>query len=378
MIEQSGMPSLNIIISNQLSKVAAETTMDLQGLVSSMKDSGMSDKAIKDMLMNDLTSGGRVFGNFRNQVKNTVKSGVGISASNSSRASFESAGVKEYRWVAVGDKNVCPDCERRNGDIGDMEFWKTVGLPQSGFSICRYNCRCQLLPSDYAGEDLDKPILKKEFKKEKLIKNKEANDILNKLDDPKEALKVARSLANGIEKGNMPERFLVDYFVDELKLNPVEANLISKEIKKIPQDLSKYINNVPGELDDFLFDMDKWTRGVDFKARDSAVDYFWDQKELRDYLHADLITNLRASGSNIKSIESFRNTTHKLYRSGTTLDGNNSFLFDKGGAINYNKRFGADSIIEIEVKGENIIPTTSGAGEVVVHTEDIISEKILK
>ena len=154
------MPSLNIIISNQLSKVAAETTMDLQGLVSSMKDSGMTDKAIKDMLMNDLTSGGRVFGNFRNQVKNTVKSGVGISASNSSRASFESAGVKEYRWVAVGDKNVCPDCERRNGDIGDMEFWKTVGLPQSGFSICRYNCRCQLLPSDYAGEDLTEPILK--------------------------------------------------------------------------------------------------------------------------------------------------------------------------------------------------------------------------
>lgn len=154
------MPSLNIIISNQLSKVAAETTMDLQGLVSSMKDSGMTDKAIKDMLMNDLTSGGRVFGNFRNQVKNTVKSGVGISASNSSRASFESAGVKEYRWVAVGDKNVCIDCERRNGDIGSMEFWKTVGLPQSGFSICRYNCRCQLLPSDYAGEDLTEPILK--------------------------------------------------------------------------------------------------------------------------------------------------------------------------------------------------------------------------
>lgn len=157
------MPDLSLTISNQLSKVAAETTMDLEGLVSTMKQSGMSDSEIKTMLMNDLTGGGRLFGNFRNQIKNTVKTGVGISASNSSRTSFESAGITEYRWVAIGDKSVCIDCERRSGDIGSMEFWKNVGLPQSGFSICRYNCRCQLLPSNYKGEKLDKPLIKKDM-----------------------------------------------------------------------------------------------------------------------------------------------------------------------------------------------------------------------
>ena len=155
------MPDLTLIITNQLSKVATETSMDLQGLVSTMKQSGMSDKEIKSMLMNDLTGGGRLFGNYRNQVKNTVRTGIGISASNGSRNSFESAGITEYRWVAVGDKSVCADCDRRSGEIESMDFWKNVGLPQSGFSICRYNCRCQLIPADYKKEDLDKPILKK-------------------------------------------------------------------------------------------------------------------------------------------------------------------------------------------------------------------------
>ena len=156
------MPDLNILIGNQLDQVATETTTTLQGLVSNMKANGMSDKEIKSVLMNDLTGNGRIFGGYRNQVKNTVKSGIGASANNASMKSFEAAGVKEYRWVAVGDKNVCADCLPRNGEVADMEFWKAVGLPQSGFSICRYNCRCQLVPSDYKGEDIKEPILKRD------------------------------------------------------------------------------------------------------------------------------------------------------------------------------------------------------------------------
>ena len=61
---------------------------------------------------------------------------------------------------------MCTDCERRSGEVETMDFWKTVGLPQSGFSICRYNCRCQLIPEKYIqgvdDEDLEKPILIKD------------------------------------------------------------------------------------------------------------------------------------------------------------------------------------------------------------------------
>jgi hypothetical protein len=41
-----------------------------------------------------------------------------------------------------------------------MEFFETIGLPASGFSVCTTNCRCQLLPQTYKGENLDKPLVK--------------------------------------------------------------------------------------------------------------------------------------------------------------------------------------------------------------------------
>ena len=110
------MPNMEIIVGTQLSNVAAQTTLDIQGIVTSMKASGMSNSAIKDTLMADLTGGGRLFGNYRNQVKNTVKTGIGMAGSNASRSTFTKAGVDQFQWVSVGDGKVCPDCEPRHGD----------------------------------------------------------------------------------------------------------------------------------------------------------------------------------------------------------------------------------------------------------------------
>ena len=87
------MPDMQIILTNELSKIAAQTSLSLEGLVSSMRNSGMSNEAIKQTLVNDLTSGGRLFGNFRNQIKNTVKNGVEMSGNNGSMGTFENAGV---------------------------------------------------------------------------------------------------------------------------------------------------------------------------------------------------------------------------------------------------------------------------------------------
>ena len=156
--------SLSINIGNQLSKNSAETTLSLEELIVGMSQSGMDKSQIKQVLMDDLTSGGRLFGTYKNNVKNTVKNGMNMAAGEASRSTFEEAGVQEYRWVSSGDASVCPDCERRHGDIESMEFWKNVGLPASGFSLCRFACNCQLVPATYEGENLDKPLLKTEKK----------------------------------------------------------------------------------------------------------------------------------------------------------------------------------------------------------------------
>ena len=151
---------MEIIVGTQLSNVAAQTTLDIQGIVTSMKASGMSNSAIKDTLMADLTGGGRLFGNYRNQVKNTVKTGIGMAGSNASRSTFTKAGVDQFQWVSVGDGKVCPDCEPRHGEVEDLKYWELIGLPQSGFSVCQQNCRCQLVPESYKGENLDKPLVR--------------------------------------------------------------------------------------------------------------------------------------------------------------------------------------------------------------------------
>ena len=120
------MPDLEIIIGNQLGNAAAGWTLTLEELVTTMRASGMEDGAIKNVLMNDLNEGGRLFGGYRNQVKNTVKNGMGMVANESSQATFEKAGIKQYEWVAVGDKSVCVDCDGRHGEEGTMEYHKTM------------------------------------------------------------------------------------------------------------------------------------------------------------------------------------------------------------------------------------------------------------
>lgn len=157
---------MEIILTTQVVNAASQTTLDLSGLITAMQSSGMSNDAIKTVLMNDLRSGGRIFGSFRNSLKNTTKNGVEYSSNQAQKNVYTDAKVPKFQWVSVGDNSVCSDCQRRHGQIEPMEYWETVGLPKSGFSICQTNCRCPMpVPESYTGENLDKPLLRKEKKK---------------------------------------------------------------------------------------------------------------------------------------------------------------------------------------------------------------------
>lgn len=154
------MPDLQITMANHISASAAQSALSIQELVTTMKTAGMADTAIRQTLLNDLNAGGPLFGSFRNKLKNTVKNGVEASSNGSANGKFTKAGVSQFQWVSVGDGKVCPDCEERHGETGTMEYFETIGLPASGFSVCTTNCRCQLLPENYKGENLDKPLVK--------------------------------------------------------------------------------------------------------------------------------------------------------------------------------------------------------------------------
>lgn len=42
------------------------------------------------------------------------------------------------------DGKYCPDCESRSGMINTKEGWAIVGMPRSGWSLCREGCGCKL------------------------------------------------------------------------------------------------------------------------------------------------------------------------------------------------------------------------------------------
>ena len=65
-------------------------------------------------------------------------------------------------------------------------------------------------------------------------------------------------------------------------------------------------------------------------------------------------------------MEEFLKSKITLYRVGTTQEGYSSFFLNKEQAISYAKRMDVDMIFSYVTEGENIIPTMSGANEVVV------------
>jgi|TARA_Y100000034_G_scaffold89462_1_gene107636 hypothetical protein len=150
---------MEIILTNQVLNAASQTTLDLGGLITAMQSSGMSNDAIKTVLMNDLSSGGRIFGSFKNSLKNTIKNGVEYGSNQAQKNIYADTNVQRFRWITAGGK-VCPDCLERHGQVEPMEYWETVGLPKSGFSICQTNCQCIVVPASYTGENLDKPLLR--------------------------------------------------------------------------------------------------------------------------------------------------------------------------------------------------------------------------
>ena len=143
---------MEIILTNNISTTAANSALTIEGLVGQLTASGMSKSAIKQTLLSDLQSGGAIFGSFKNGTASSIRNGVENVSNAASNAVFESQGLDHRLWKTAG-VNVCPDCESRAGLTGTMEYFETIGVPKSGFSVCRANCQCQLVPVHYDREE---------------------------------------------------------------------------------------------------------------------------------------------------------------------------------------------------------------------------------
>lgn len=107
---------------------------------------GTSKEVLRDELIRDLREGGRIFSEFRASVRATA-TGTLKRASDSGQFSYLEE-IVTYRWSAVGDKHVCEDCISRHGQVKSMDDWESFGLPATGQTVCKENCRCVLIPED--------------------------------------------------------------------------------------------------------------------------------------------------------------------------------------------------------------------------------------
>ena len=126
---------------------ATRTASTLEEYIAVRLLQGADSTDVEKELTDDLDNGGRIFGEFRNAVKATSN---GVINRTRDTAIFADVGLEgQFRWVAVL-VNTCPDCLERHGMSRTYIEWELYGLPRTGTTVCKENCRCMLLPASTA------------------------------------------------------------------------------------------------------------------------------------------------------------------------------------------------------------------------------------
>jgi tRNA(Ile)-lysidine synthase TilS/MesJ len=136
-------------MSISLRTAATRTAVTLEELIARALATGITKDVLKAYLLEDLETGGRIFGEFRRAVS---ASGNGIIRDFSASGQWsedDDVLVAKYMWIAVMI-NTCPDCMERHGRIFTMDEWEEKGIPGAGFTVCRSHCQCDLVDADVA------------------------------------------------------------------------------------------------------------------------------------------------------------------------------------------------------------------------------------
>src|SRR3990167_263971 len=135
------LATLNISLSGKVGRTALTLTEYIQ----LRQIQGATLASIRADLLADLSEGGRIFGEFVNALKPTFAGS--IHRFRDVGALAEMGVDTKYRWVAVL-VNTCPDCLERHNKVRLWADWEADGLPRTGATVCKENCKCVLIPTE--------------------------------------------------------------------------------------------------------------------------------------------------------------------------------------------------------------------------------------
>lgn len=148
-------------VAGDLTGLADETSAAFSRWVEKLRQAGMTDDTILAALDADPSTLTEVLGPWQRGIQDAGRNLVTVVDETMRQAIDEAAppdeGDKGDYWITMHDGKVCgqndagPErsCARRHGILQPMSEWMTWGLPGSGVTHCRGNCRCQLVPWSY-------------------------------------------------------------------------------------------------------------------------------------------------------------------------------------------------------------------------------------
>ena len=135
-----------------------------------------------------------------------------------------------------------------------MEYWETVGLPKSGFSICQTNCQCIVVSASYTGENLDKPLVRDKGKPltytEKIASiNRKQKALLGKYVDS-DNIEGAKRVFNENHSGSLATNGLIGKGKELSFTNGInrQNHLLNKRFKNLDKNYG-YTDVVDGDWD---------------------------------------------------------------------------------------------------------------------------------
>ena len=163
---EAGMPkAMETLVNSVVTRLHFDTLIfgsRIEQFTLSLLEQGISESFIVDSLNNDMKTGGRIFGELTNSIKASIKELVNQSGRLGQLETFGNK-YELFTWVTVSGHRVCFDCAGRGGQEKTYDQWYELGLPGSGWSVCRGYCYCVLDPTGSLSKEVEAPDPLKEL-----------------------------------------------------------------------------------------------------------------------------------------------------------------------------------------------------------------------